>query len=115
MIQLSDDAVCLKGTAVTVGAVKARVCVAETIEEATAVQQGDILLTYSTDIGWSPYFPLISGIVTEIGGTISHGAVIAREFGIPCLIAVENACQYFKTGDIAYLDTKTGTIVKVKE
>ena len=88
---------------------------AETIEEAVNIQQGDILLTYSTDIGWSPYFPLISGIVTEIGGTTSHGAVIAREFGIPCLIAVENVCQYFKTGDIAYLDTKSGTIVKVKE
>lgn len=69
----------LKGTAVTVGAVKGRVCVAETIEEAALIEEGDILITYSTDIGWTPYFPLISGIVTEIGGTISHGAVIARE------------------------------------
>ena len=99
----------------TVGSIKARVCVAETIDEAINVQQGDILITYSTDIGWSPYFPLISGIVTEIGGTISHGAVIAREFGIPSLIAVADACSYFRTGDIAYLDTKSGTIVKVKE
>ena len=105
----------LNGTAVTLGDVKARVCVAETIEEAINIQQDDILITYSTDIGWSPYFPLVSGIVTEIGGTISHGAVIAREYGIPCLISVENACSYFRTGDIAYLDTKTGTIVKVNE
>ena len=88
---------------------------AETIDDAVNLQPGDILLTYSTDIGWSPYFPLISGIVTEIGGTISHGAVIAREFGIPCLIAVDNACQYFQTGDIAYIDCKMGSIVKVKE
>lgn len=36
--------------------------------------QGDILVTYSTDIGWSPYFPLLSGIVTELGGLISHGS-----------------------------------------
>ena len=115
MIRVADGSVCLKGTAVTVGSIKARVCVAETIEEAVNVRQGDILLTYSTDIGWSPYFPLISGIVTEIGGTISHGAVNAREFGIPCLLAVENACSHFRTGDIAYLDTKTGTIVKVEE
>ena len=112
---MADDSICLKGTAVTVGSIKARVCVAETIEEAVNIESGDILLTYSTDIGWSPYFPLVSGIVTEIGGTVSHGAVIAREFGIPCLIAVEDVCQYFKTGDMAYLDTKTGTIVKVKE
>ena|SRR5699024_7018104 len=115
MIQLAEDSVCMKGTPVTVGSIKARVCVAETIEEAVHIRPGDILLTYSTDIGWSPYFPLLSGIVTEIGGTVSHGAVIAREFGIPCLIAVEDVCQYFRTGDIAYLDTKTGTIVKVKE
>lgn len=111
---MADGAVCLSGTAVTVGSVKARVCVAETIEEAVNIQPGDILLTYSTDIGWSPYFPLISGIVTEIGGTISHGAVIAREFGLPCLIAVEDVCGHFRTGDTAFLDTKTGTIVKVK-
>ena len=115
MLRLSDDSICLQGTAVTVGSVKARVCVAETIEEAVNIQAGDILLTYSTDIGWSPYFPLLSGIVTEIGGTVSHGAVIAREFGIPCLIAVEDVCGYFSTGDIAYLDTKAGTIVKLKE
>jgi len=57
---------------------------------------------------------MISGIVTEIGGTISHGAVIAREYGIPCLIAVENACQTFKTGDIAVLDADIGEIVKVQ-
>lgn len=133
---MADDAVSLSGTAVTVGSIKGRVVVAETIEEAVNIQSNDILLTYSTDIGWSPYFPLLSGIVTEIGGTgtcstcrffcvysnyflftkiVSHGAVIAREFGIPCLIAVENVCSYFKTGDIAFLDTKTGTIVKVKE
>lgn len=76
---MADDAVSMSGTAVTVGSVKGRVCVAETIEEAVNIKPDDILLTYSTDIGWSPYFPLISGIVTEIGGTISHGAVIARE------------------------------------
>lgn len=114
-MQIADDSVCMKGTAVNIGSIKARVCVAETIEEAKNIKMGDILLTYSTDIGWSPYFPLISGIVTELGGTISHGAVIAREYGLPCLIAVEDVCQHFKTGDIAFLDTKTATIVKVKE
>ena len=72
------------------------------------------MITYSTDIGWSPYFPLLSGIITEIGGTISHGAVIAREYGIPSLIAVEGACRAFKTGDICVLDTQSQTITKVE-
>ena len=121
----------MTGTPVSSGTVKARVCVAEDITEADDIQvkhynlvidtkaliplkSSDILITYSTDIGWSPYFPLLSGIITEIGGTISHGAVIAREYGIPSLIAVEDALSAFKTGDICALDTHSQTITKVE-
>ncbi|CAG2178906.1 unnamed protein product [Oppiella nova] len=111
---LGTGMVQMKGTPVSNGSIKARVCVSEDITEADNIQPGDILITYSTDIGWSPYFPLLSGIITEIGGTISHGAVIAREFGIPCLIAVEGACSAFTTGDICVLDTKSATITKVE-
>ncbi|CAG2105449.1 unnamed protein product [Medioppia subpectinata] len=110
---LTSGMVQMTGTPVSNGSVKARVCVSEDITEADNIQPGDILITYSTDIGWSPYFPLLSGIITEIGGTISHGAVIAREYGIPSLIAVEGACRAFRTGDICLLDTKTQTITKV--
>lgn len=92
---------------------KARVCVAEDLVDADAIRQGDVLVTYSTDIGWSPYFPLLSGIVTEIGGTISHGSVIAREFGIPCLVAVEGACAAFKTGEEVLLDAEQGFIARL--
>ncbi|CAG2106035.1 unnamed protein product [Medioppia subpectinata] len=111
---LTSGMVQMTGTPVSNGSVKARVCVSEDITEADNIQPGDILITYSTDIGWSPYFPLLSGIITEIGGTISHGAVIAREYGIPSLIAVEGACRAFRTGDICLLDTKTQTITKVE-
>ncbi|CAG2111414.1 unnamed protein product, partial [Medioppia subpectinata] len=78
---LTSGMVQMTGTPVSNGSIKARVCVSEDITEADNIQPGDILITYSTDIGWSPYFPLLSGIITEIGGTISHGAVIAREYG----------------------------------
>ncbi|KAH7932549.1 hypothetical protein HPB52_024356 [Rhipicephalus sanguineus] len=47
----------------------------------------DVLVAYCTDIAWSPFFPLLSGVVTELGGLISHGAVVAREYGIPALSA----------------------------
>jgi phosphohistidine swiveling domain-containing protein len=72
------------------------------------------LITYSTDIGWSPYFPMLSGLATEIGGLISHGAVIAREYGLPCLIGVEGAPKLFKTGDIVLLDTEKGELIKLE-
>ena len=70
-------------------------------------------MTYSTDIGWSPYFPMISGIATEIGGLVSHGAVIAREYGLPCLVGANGATQVFKTGDMVLLDCQNGIMTKV--
>lgn len=55
------------------GRVKNRACVLEHIEDARCLRTGDILIVKSVDIAWSPYFPIISGLVTEIGGVISHG------------------------------------------
>lgn len=72
-------------------------------------------MTYSTDIGWSPYFVILSGLVTAIGGLISHGAVIAREYGLPCLVGVEDAMQAFQSGDIVFLDSENGEIVKLEQ
>ncbi len=71
------------------------------------------MVTYCTDIGWTPYFPLLGGLVTEIGGLISHGAVVAREYGIPCLVGASNACRFFKSGDQVLLDCNKGFITKV--
>ena len=68
------------GTPVYNGTVRAKVRVAMNLDEARLIQCGEILVTRSTDIGWSPYFPLLSGVVTELGGLVSHGAVVAREY-----------------------------------
>lgn len=61
------------GTPVCEGVITARACVIKSFDEVHKIQQGDILVTYGTDIGWSPYFPILGGIVTELGGLISHG------------------------------------------
>lgn len=76
------------------------------------IQPGDILITYCTDIGWSPYFPILGGVVTEIGGLISHGAVVAREYGLPCIVAAAGATDFFTFGETITLDAKTGVIFK---
>ena len=47
------------------------------------IQTGDILVTIATDISWSPYFPLLGGVVIELGGLISHGNVVSQEYGLP--------------------------------
>lgn len=61
------------GTPVSEGIVTARACVIHDFSEVDKIQAGDILITHSTDIGWSPYFPILGGVVTELGGLISHG------------------------------------------
>ncbi|XP_025408161.1 uncharacterized protein LOC112681979 [Sipha flava] len=107
-----DSSTRLKGCCVFPGRVKNRACVLEHIEDTRCLRSGDILIVKSVDIAWSPYFPIISGLVTEIGGIISHGAVVAREYGLPCLVGVQNAKKYFKSGDMVILDSEKGFIIK---
>ncbi|XP_028968728.1 uncharacterized protein LOC100904922 [Galendromus occidentalis] len=103
----------LRGTPVREGVVRAPARVILTLGEADQIQKGDILVTYATDIGWSPYFSLLSGIVTELGGLISHGAVIAREYGLPCIVGVQGATRAFSSGQEVVLDGSRGTIALV--
>jgi len=103
----------LTGTPVFKGEVRAKVRVAVNLQEARDIQCGEILITRSTDIGWSPYFPLLAGVVTELGGLISHGAVVAREYGLPCIVGAQKVTHVFRTGDTAILDGTKGTITRV--
>lgn len=61
------------GTPVCEGLITGRACVLKDFSEVHKIRSGDILVTHSTDIGWSPYFPVLGGVVTELGGLISHG------------------------------------------
>ncbi|KAF4524984.1 hypothetical protein B566_EDAN011912 [Ephemera danica] len=105
----------LKATPVCSGVVLGRACVITDLSQTSTIIQGDILITYSTDIGWSPYFPLLAGIVTELGGLISHGAVVAREYGLPCIVGASNATYIFKTGDLVRLNGGTGLLEKISK
>lgn len=72
-IKFKEGIAHLEGTSVSSGTVMGRACVVEDLNEASQIKSGDILITYSTDIGWSPYFSKLSGLITELGGLISHG------------------------------------------
>lgn len=100
-IAVDEKSAKIQGTPVCGGSVLNRACVITDLSEIHSLKQGDILITHATDIAWSPYFPLLSGIVTELGGLISHGAVIAREYGLPCIIGAKKATQMFETGNIS--------------
>ena len=88
----------LIGLAVSSGVVEGRARVLLDMAEA-ALEPGDILVTPFTDPSWTPLFVAISGLVTEVGGLMTHGAVIAREYGLPAVIGVERATERIKDGD----------------
>ena len=87
----------LVGIGVSAGVVKGRARVVHDIAQADLVP-GDILVTVSTDPSWSPAFVAISGIVTEVGGLMTHGAVIAREYGVPAVVGVAEATRLIRDG-----------------
>ena len=81
--------------------------------EGNKLQKNEILVTHSANPGWVPLYLLASGIVTEIGGALSHSAIIAREYGIPMVASVSNACKNIKTGDHISIDGTHGIVKKL--
>jgi rifampicin phosphotransferase len=104
----SDDGT-LKGTPASAGVVtgKARVI----LNPANAhLEPGEILIAPSTDPGWTPLFLTAGGLVMEMGGAMSHGAVVAREYGIPAVVGVLGATQRIITGQHITVDGSNGII-----
>lgn len=85
------------GLAVSSGVIEGRARVILSMEDAN-LEDGDILVTTFTDPSWTPLFVSIKGLVTEVGGLMTHGAVIAREYGLPAVVGVENATKLIKDG-----------------
>jgi pyruvate,water dikinase len=99
----------LRGTPASPGRVTAR---ARVILDPTGayLEPGEILVAPSTDPGWTPLFLTASGLVMEMGGAISHGAVVAREYGIPAVVGVPGATERIVTGQCILLDGSEGTV-----
>jgi len=75
------------------------------------LEPGEILVAPSTDPGWTPLFLTAGGLVMEMGGPNSHGAVVAREYGIPAVVGVPDATALIVTGQEVTLDGAAGTVV----
>jgi pyruvate,water dikinase len=72
------------------------------------VRAGDVLIAVYTDPGWTPVLERAAGVVLEAGGVLSHGAIVARELGIPALVGVADATRSIRDGDDVDLDATTG-------
>ncbi|MEU7934646.1 rifamycin-inactivating phosphotransferase [Micromonospora echinofusca] len=99
----------LVGLPVSGGIVEGRARVVLDLAEAH-LEPGDILVTAYTDPSWSPLFVAIGGLVTEVGGLMTHGAVVAREYGLPALVGVENATRLIRDGQRIRLHATDGYV-----
>ena len=83
-------------------------------EEGGRLQPGEILVTATTNVGWTPLFPRAAAIVTDVGAPLSHAAIVARELGIPAVVGCGDATMRLHTGDRVRVDGGRG-IVEVLE
>jgi pyruvate,water dikinase len=100
----------LRGTPVSKGITEGRVRLVNSIEDARKLQRGEIMVSRYTDIGWTPFYSTINGLVTEIGSPLSHGAVVAREYKLPTIVNAKGAMSSFKTGQLIRVDATKGFI-----
>lgn len=97
------------------GTVEGVVRVAKSMVDARELQRGEILVTPVTDVGWTPYFTVIAALVTDIGSSVSHGAVVAREYGLPCVVNTLVATRSLETGDRVRVDGDRGVVTRLDQ
>ncbi len=100
----------LTGIGCSPGIVQGTARVITTVAESRTLQSGEILVTRQTDPGWTPLFLACKALVTEIGGFLSHGATVAREYGIPTVVNVAGATRQIRTGDYLRVDGTQGCV-----
>ena len=100
----------LTGTSACGGQVEGRAAVLRDLSESAKVSHGDVLVTRQTDPGWAPVFFLIKGLVLERGGMLSHGAIIAREYGIPAVVGVAKATEGIASGQQVRVNADQGNV-----
>jgi phosphohistidine swiveling domain-containing protein len=100
----------MQGSGACGGSALGRATVALDVQDAHRIAAGGILVTRQTDPGWAAVFFLIKGLVVERGGMLSHGAIIAREYGIPAVVGVTDATRIIRDGDVVRVDGDLGVV-----
>ncbi len=107
---LAGDDDSIKGIGASDGQVKGKVCIVHSPEEFYKLEKGDILVCTYTDPEWTPLFALAAGVVVDTGGTLSHAAIVAREYGIPAVLATGDATLKLKDGDVVLVNATEGSV-----
>lgn len=80
-----------------------------------SIEKGDVLVTYTTDPGWTPLFVNAEAIVLEIGGMLQHGGVVAREYGKPCVVGIQGITKALKDGQLVEVDGTSGIVRLIED
>lgn len=111
----SESRMVMRGKGVSGGSIVGRAVVLTDPSQFDQVTSGDILVTRQTDPGWGPILFLVRGLVMERGGMLSHGAILAREYGIPTVVDLRNATRRVNDGDLIRVDGDRGVVELVDE
>ena len=111
-LHASDDAASneIRGFAASSGVVEGPARVVKSVEEITRLRKGDILVCQVTNPTWAPVFQKIAGAVSDIGGSMSHAAIVAREFGLPAVVGTGTATSRIKDGQRIRVDGGRGVV-----
>lgn len=103
----------LRGIGASPGVVRGPVRVVQTTDDIDDVEPGIVLVVRVTDVGWTPLFGCVAAVVTDIGGLHSHAAIVAREFGVPCVVGTDRATLDLRDGVVVEVDGTRGTVTVV--
>ena len=109
--QESQTGQVLKGVATSAGRVTAPACVIDGSEDFDQMRPGDVLVAGTTTPAWTPLFAMASAVVTDIGGPLSHGSIVAREYGIPAVMGTGVATRRIQTGETITVDGTKGEVI----
>lgn len=104
-----------RGIAACSGVVEGRACVMEDVRQVDRLQPGDILVVRQTDPGWATVFPLVRGLVMERGGMLSHGAILAREYGLPTVVGIADATTRYADAPRIRVDGNRGEVQPIRD
>ena len=99
-----------KGIGTSAGQIEGKIAIISSLNNAKAIDRETIIVVPYTDAGWSPLLARAGGLISEVGGRLSHGAIVAREYNIPAVMDIANATQLFQDGQRVRIDGNTGVV-----
>jgi pyruvate, water dikinase len=109
-----DTITTMKGFAGSPGMVEGRARVCRSVDDIRQLEEGEILVAPTTSPSWAPIFSKIKAVVTDVGGVMSHAAIVCREYGLPAVVGTGHGTKIIKTGMMLRVDGSSGVITIVR-